>query len=237
MVNGQVRLFCGEKDPSGHVEDPETWLNHFERMSITNGWNTDIHKKQHFQVYLTGEAEAWYMVNQNLINNPTTTWQHVRGGMITRFRPDNYMEELEKRLRNPVARIGESVRAYEERFINLHTQVGPLAPALASCHTYWISGLKPSIRKQVRFGRPTNFSDAVKLARADEATERAEENDEKESNEGLKPYPLTKNQSANISEGDFSISEGLGTMNPRPIVPTFSTISTPSVDVKTEDDP
>src|SRR4051812_46648495 len=69
MINSQVHLFCGEKDSSGHVEDPETWLNHFERMSITNGWSTDLQKKQHFQVYLTGEAEAWYMVNQKLINN------------------------------------------------------------------------------------------------------------------------------------------------------------------------
>jgi hypothetical protein len=224
MINLQVRLFCGEKDSSSHVEDLETWVNHFERMSITNGWSTDLQKKQHFQVYLTGEAEAWYMVNQNLINNPTTTWQHVRGGMIAHFRPDNYMEELDKRLRNPVAKVGKSVRAYEECYKNLHEQAGANAPPIANCYSYWISGLKPSIRKQVRFGRPTSFQAAVNSAHTIKVTEQAEENDEKEFNEGIKPKPLTKNQSANISEGDFSISEGLGTMNPPLIPPMLSAI-------------
>ena len=237
MNNPQVRLFSGERDHSGHVEDPETWLNHFGRMSITNGWNTDLQKKQHFQVYLTGEAEAWYMVHQVLIDNPTTTWAHVQGAMIARFRPDNYMEELDKRLRNPVAKIGESVRAYEERYRNLHRQAGANAPPIANCYSYWISGLKPSIRKQVRFTRPTSFQTAVNNARAIEATEQAEENDEKESNEGIKPKPLIKNQSANISEGDFSTSEGLGRPNPLLSPPVQPAMPTPSVDMKPEDDP
>src|SRR3954464_5440023 len=93
MVKAQVRLFSGERDPSGHVEDPETWLNHFEMMSVTNGWNTDILKKQHFPVYLTGEAEAWYMVYRAWINTAGTTWAQIKATMTTRFRPNNYAEE------------------------------------------------------------------------------------------------------------------------------------------------
>ena len=83
MVKTTIHPFSGEKDPSGHVEDPETWLNHFEMASVSNGWNTDVLKKQHFPVYLTGEAKMWYMVYQGWINGPTITWQNVRDTIIT----------------------------------------------------------------------------------------------------------------------------------------------------------
>jgi hypothetical protein len=44
MVKIAPRVFTGEQDSSGNVEDPQTWLNHFNKVSISNGWNTDAVK-------------------------------------------------------------------------------------------------------------------------------------------------------------------------------------------------
>src|SRR3954463_1293968 len=94
MVKNPVRPFSGEVDPSGNVEDPEAWLDHFDMVSVSNGWNTDVLKKQHFPIYLTGEAEAWYKVNRAWINLPATTWAQVSALITTRFRPGDFMDEL-----------------------------------------------------------------------------------------------------------------------------------------------
>src|SRR4051812_21177823 len=95
MVKNPVRLFSGEEDAYGNVEDPQAWLDHFDMVSLSNGWNTDILKKQHFPVYLVGEAGTWYKVNRTWVNLAATTWAQVSASITIRFRPDNYMEELD----------------------------------------------------------------------------------------------------------------------------------------------
>ena len=114
MVKITPRIFTGEQDSSGNVEDPQTWLNHFNKVSISNGWNTDALKIQHFPVSLLGEAEAWYEINNTWIETVGCLWRMVQDRMIERFRPSNYQEELEDMLRHPVMKEGESIHAYEE---------------------------------------------------------------------------------------------------------------------------
>ena len=58
-----VRPFSGEVDPLRNIEDLQAWLDHFDTLSILNGWNTDTLKKQNLPIYLVGEAEIWYKVN------------------------------------------------------------------------------------------------------------------------------------------------------------------------------
>ena len=82
MVKIAPRVFTGEQDSSGNVEDPQTWLNHFNKVSTSNSWNTDVLKIQHFPVSLLGEAEAWYEINASWIEAVGTHWRTVQDRMI-----------------------------------------------------------------------------------------------------------------------------------------------------------
>ena len=77
MVKILPHPFSGEVDSFGNVEDPQSWLDHFDMVSIPNGWNTDILKIQNFPVYLVGEAAAWYTVMRTRINAVGTTWNTI----------------------------------------------------------------------------------------------------------------------------------------------------------------
>src|SRR4051812_43477323 len=136
MVKILPRQFLGEVDAQGNVEDPQAWLDHFEMVSIANGWATDALKIQNMLVYLVREAHSWYMVNRATINHLGVTWRAVCDTMVQRFRPANYIEELDYCLRNLSIKQGESVRAYNEQYRQLHEQMGAAAPALQYCHLY-----------------------------------------------------------------------------------------------------
>ena len=101
MVKVIPRPFSGQVDLFGNVEDPQAWLDHFEMVSIPNGWNTNVLKIQNFPVYLVGEAASWYTVKRTLINAPGVSWAQVQASIVQRFRPANYNQELERRLHDP----------------------------------------------------------------------------------------------------------------------------------------
>jgi hypothetical protein len=74
-------------------------------------------------------------------------------------------------------------------------------------------------------------------ARSVEEMEKAEMDDEKKLEEGSKPKQLTKHQSADISEGDYHVLEGLVTPN-LPIQPPVLIAGTvPNTYMNAEDDP
>jgi hypothetical protein len=146
MVKATARLFSGEADAFGKTEDPGVWLDHYENVCHANNWNYDLDKMGNMSLYLVGEAETWYRVNKAWIRAGDDTWDEFREAFLNRFRPVNFQDDWEERLQNPVQKIGESVRAYGERYRVL-TRMMPddMAPPEPRLLRYWISGLAPHI--------------------------------------------------------------------------------------------
>ena len=66
--------FTGEIGVDGYTEEPRAWLSHFNKVSHVNGWKTDAEKIAHVGVSLAGEAERWYDINCEWIEDENTTW-------------------------------------------------------------------------------------------------------------------------------------------------------------------
>src|SRR5215212_2891957 len=171
MPKPVARQFSGEVDASGYAEDPGMWLEHFQLVARSNAWDTDDKKITNVPISFIGEAETWYMVNAAWINGNGRKWDEIKDRFIQRFRPNNYQEELEERLRTTVQKQGESVRAYEDRYRRLHVQANVTGLMLNSCRKYWIAGLRESLKMEIKLRAPTTFDNAVEHAMTIEATE------------------------------------------------------------------
>ena len=68
MPKPMARQFSGEVDASGHAEDPGMWLEHFQLVAWSNGWDTDEKKIMNIPISFIGEVKTWYMVNADWIN-------------------------------------------------------------------------------------------------------------------------------------------------------------------------
>src|SRR4051812_8730011 len=101
MVKIIPRTYTGEADDFGNAEDPRTWLNHYEKTCRPNGWADDDDKLMNFVVFLKGEADDWYDINKEWIEHDDRTWEEVKNAFTLRFRPTNYNDEIEERLRTP----------------------------------------------------------------------------------------------------------------------------------------
>src|SRR4051812_48834081 len=209
------RTFSGEIDANGKAEDPGTWIDHYDLVSISNGWRSDKEKLQHLPIYLTGEAEDWFAVNRTWIQDKDRNWEELRVRFTERFRPSNYDEELEERLRTPMMKVGESVRAYADRYRRLRAQLGDDAMPLDGCRRYWIAGLRKEIKREVRIGNPTTFDRAVALATTVETADCADHIDEARLEMGSRPRPLVKNRSADVAGGEYLADEAAGLVTPR----------------------
>ena len=174
----QPRLFSGKADAYGWIKDPAAWLDHYEDICSMNGWMTDADRIRNISIAFTGEAETFYQLDKARFCAPTFTWPQFQSHLINRFRSTNFIDELEEKVQNPVQKEGESVRAYYERFARLLTQMGADSPNHPRAVKYWVSGLKPSIKMQVRIMNPTAFTPAFQLASDIEAAECAQQHDE-----------------------------------------------------------
>jgi len=185
-----ARSYSGEADALGKTEDPGSWLDHYESVCLVNGWIYDDEKMSNMSLYLTGEAQTWFRVNKAWILAGDDSWDEVKEHFMSRFRPVNFVEDWEERVQNPVQKIGESVRAYDERYRELVRMMRDEdVPAQRFLTKYWISGLHPSIRRELRIMKPDNFRRAVKFAKDLEATNCAEEYEEFKEKRGRKPQP------------------------------------------------
>ncbi len=190
MVKAMARSYSGEADALGKTEDPGSWLDHYESVCLVNGWIYDDEKMSNMSLYLTGEAQTWFRVNKAWILAGDDSWDEVKEHFMSRFRPVNFVEDWEERVQNPVQKIGESVRAYDERYRELVRMMRDEdVPAQRFLTKYWISGLHPSIRRELRIMKPDNFRRAVKFAKDLEATNCAEEYEEFKEKRGRKPQP------------------------------------------------
>src|SRR5436305_12606711 len=164
MVKVQARSYSGEVDHLGKTEDPGVWLDHFENICYANGWDSDLAKMRNCCLYLVGEAETWYGINKSWIRTGEETWSNFRAAFEQRFRPVNFLDDWEERVQNPVQKEGESIRAYGERYGKLLGMTNEGSPGDGKCLKYWISGMIPNIRRELRIAQPKTFVEAGEMA-------------------------------------------------------------------------
>ena len=207
MVKATARMYSGEADAEGKMEDPGDWLDHYENISQVNGWHYELDMMCNMSVYLAGEAEIWYRINKAWIRAGDDTWAEFREVFTKRFRPVNFQDDWEERVQNPVQKIGESVRAYGERYNGLMRMMpDDQAPTEAKQMKYWISGLKAPIRRELRLTKPDNLRRALNLAKDVEAADCAEEHEQVKERRGIKPKP-TQGHSIDVTRNGFLDSE------------------------------
>src|SRR6184192_3944855 len=194
-----ARSFSGEIDVMGKAEDPLAWLEHFETVSLINGWEDDKLRLRSVAINLIGEAENWYSVNRSWINTKGRKWKEFQMKFIKRFRPANFQEELEERLRTLMMKLGESSRAYADRYRRLHEQHTEGMLTLDQCRKYWIARLRKEIKREVRIGSPDTFEAAIKLAVMIETADCADNINDARLQAGVKPKPQVKNHSADVA--------------------------------------
>src|SRR4051812_30227351 len=112
MGKHPVCHFSGEVDAYGKAEDPGIWMEHFKKISRSNGWSSDDDLLTHAPAYLDGEAERWYFNNQDYFSRKEATWKEFHAAFIERFHLTDYDDELEERIRTPAQMEGEAIRAY-----------------------------------------------------------------------------------------------------------------------------
>ena len=212
MVKIMPRMFSGEEDARGLTEDPGKWLEHYEMTCLPNNWFNDDDMMTNFPVFLTGEAEDWYVINKHWIENDLRTWEEVKDAFIERFRPADYDEEIENRLRTPVQMVGESVRAYAGRFTRLQMQGGEDVLPLDSYRKYWIAGLQEEIKSDVMMLAPALFLQAVERAQLRERVLNTIKRDKEKTDKGKRPQPEEKNPSTDARPAEQMVNDiaGLG---------------------------
>lgn len=163
MSKKEPRTFSGIVDANGRMEDPSTWLKHYLRTCRINDWADDGDKLLNVCLYLTHEAEVWYDVNSAWVEHNDRTWAQFEVRFLARFRPANYEQMIQEELLKPKQQEGEGVRAYADRYERLRATVEG-GPTLNELRTFWISGLLPHLKKDVRMAAPVQFEDAVRRA-------------------------------------------------------------------------
>jgi len=192
------------------AEDPGVWLGHYLRICKSNDWTTNAQKLAHVSTSLVGEAEAWYEINAEWIEDDTTTWGDFADQFTSRFRPSDFAEELEERLRTPTQKEGESVRAYADRYKRLRAQVGADAPSANICRNYWISGLHAPIKREVLLTEPMSLDAAILRAMTAEKVDRKMNRDEQHVKSGKRPLPKIKSKSADVAGAEDMADDAAG---------------------------
>src|SRR5690349_10100071 len=104
-------------------------------------------------------------------------------------------------------KVGESSRAYTDRYRRLYEQLTEETLTLDQCRKYWIAGLKKEIKREVKIGNPGTFEAAVKLAVTIETADCADDIDDVRLRAGVKPKPQIKNRSADVAGGEYIADE------------------------------
>lgn len=205
MVKIVPRNYSGEADNNGVAEEPGKWLKHFEKVCRANDWDDDEEKIDRLPLYLEGEAADWCEVNSEWLEDEARTWIEVKISFLLRFRPEDYEEEIEEKLRNPTQKIGESVKAYAARYQILHAETGPDAMTLDQHKKHWVSGLSEELKKDVMMAAPDTYQEAVDMAHATETVMNNIKRDATRRETGKRPEPETKKGKSN----DLMSAEGM----------------------------
>ena len=141
--------------------DPNGWLFRFEAFFDYHGTPADL-RLQIVSFHLEGRAAAWFQWASR--NNLLSSWPEFVTAVRHRFGPAVF-EDFEGNL-SKLTQNG-SVSDFQAAFEDLMNKVtGISEPLLIS---FFITGLKPAIRRELLFNRPLSLMEDFALARAYEA--------------------------------------------------------------------
>jgi Retrotransposon gag protein len=143
----------------------------------------------------SGTIVDWHYNNRAWIDAEDATWERVKNAFVERFRPVDYQDEIEERIRAPRQKVHESVRGYADRYKRLHGQ-GELGLSLDACRRYWIAGLDEYLKVDVMLTMPKTFEAAVERVTLREGVENTVKCDR---TKALKTVTREENKPTNLS--------------------------------------
>ncbi|XP_061373831.1 uncharacterized protein LOC133316132 [Gastrolobium bilobum] len=137
--------------------NPEPWIHKIQQFYGFHSLS-DTEKFTLTSFHMDGKAEDWYHWMDR--NGRLHTWAQFLDALRSRFGPSRYRD-----LRGELGRItqGSTVDEYQTHFEQLANQVIGIDDL--SLPSYFESGLKPEIRKEVRMHLPTSLEQAIDLAK------------------------------------------------------------------------
>ena len=149
------------KVPRFDGSDPNGWLFRVEAFFDYHDTPDDL-CLQIVSLHLEGRATTWFQWSSR--NNLLSSWPEFVTTVCHRFRPaifEDFEGNLSKLTQNGL------VSDFQVAFEDLMNKVtGIFEPLLIS---FFITGLKPAIRRELLFNRPSSLMEAFALARAYEA--------------------------------------------------------------------
>ncbi|KAK8774426.1 hypothetical protein V5799_011041 [Amblyomma americanum] len=101
-------------------EDPEEWLDQFERVASFNKWD-DVAKIGHVFFSLDGSAHTWYENNESSL----TTWELFKRELLKVFTSVVRKGRAERLLESGIQISNEPVRGYVEEMKRLFRRADP----------------------------------------------------------------------------------------------------------------
>ncbi|XP_061340529.1 uncharacterized protein LOC133287007 [Gastrolobium bilobum] len=137
--------------------NPEPWIHKIQQFYGFHNL-TDPEKFTLTSFHMDGSAEEWYHWMDR--NGRLRTWDQFVGALRARFGPSRYRD-----LRGELGRLTQvtTVADYQSQFEKLANQVMGIDDV--SLQSYFESGLKSEIRKEVRMHLPASLEQAIDLAK------------------------------------------------------------------------
>jgi hypothetical protein len=118
-------------------------------------------KVGHANLCLKGKAAQWsWSLGQSRSGVPFSNWDEFAKSIVERFEPENLQHQLRDQLRE--LKQDAAVREYISQFNDLLCRVDSM-PEVDKV-AYFVAGLKPGLRYEIRRGRPSTLASAIRLA-------------------------------------------------------------------------
>ena len=88
----RARIFIGST--SEDADDPETCIQHFERIACGNGWTIDTDRIAAATISFSRQPERWCQSEATWIDEATKTWDEFKAAFIRRFCSAGFKDKL-----------------------------------------------------------------------------------------------------------------------------------------------
>ena len=162
------------------AEDPELWLDRYERYALQKTWTT-AQLASNFPLYLNGSASYWY---RDLPTATAATFATLKQAFLAKYQPHEGMRwvrlsELADRKQQPT----ETVEAY---LVDIEKLCCQLRKSQEERMEAFIRGLLPNIRAHVIKAHPKTVEEAITQARLAQSTSAPTTNPPTEVNSAIK---------------------------------------------------
>lgn len=147
--------------PHFNGEDPEGWLYQADEYLAYHGI-LDESKLQIVGFHMTGKALSWIRGLRR--NKLLTTWREFVDDLRERFWKAEYENKLEE-----LSRLQQTImlESYLDKFEDLMNEVE--GQSEATLVTYFVGGLRPDLKSELKIMKPTTLQQAFSAARVYEA--------------------------------------------------------------------